>query len=80
MRTRDVMSSPVVTVAPDAYLKDVAATLVEHGINAAPDRVLCPCGCGALIAPEVVALATYQRLTPNQTGAIRVNSNVIQSR
>jgi CBS domain-containing protein len=36
MRTRDVMSSPVVTVAPDAYLKDVAATLVEHGINAVP--------------------------------------------
>lgn len=36
MRTRDVMSSPVVTVAPDAHLKDVAATLVEHGINAVP--------------------------------------------
>ena len=31
MRTRDVMSSPVVTVAPDAHLKDVAATLVERG-------------------------------------------------
>ncbi len=26
MLTRDVMSSPVVTVAPDAHLKDVAAT------------------------------------------------------
>ena len=36
MRTRDVMSSPVVTVAPDTHLKDVAATLVEHGINAVP--------------------------------------------
>ena len=36
MRTRDVMSSPVVTVAPDAHLKDVAATLVERGINAVP--------------------------------------------
>jgi CBS domain-containing protein len=36
MRTCDVMSSPVVTVAPDAQLKDVAATLVEHGINAVP--------------------------------------------
>ena len=33
---RDVMSSPVVTVAPDAHLKDVAATLVERGINAVP--------------------------------------------
>jgi len=30
------MSSPVVTVPPDAYLKDVAAILVEHGSNAAP--------------------------------------------
>ena len=36
MRTRDVMSSPVVTVPPDAQLKDVAATLVEHRINAVP--------------------------------------------
>jgi CBS domain-containing protein len=36
MRTCDVMSSPVVSVAPDAPLKDVAATLVEHGINAVP--------------------------------------------
>jgi CBS domain-containing protein len=36
MRTRDVMSSPVVTVPPDAQLKDVAAILVEHGINAVP--------------------------------------------
>jgi CBS domain-containing protein len=36
MRTSDVMSSPVVTVPPDARLKDVAATLVEHGINAVP--------------------------------------------
>ena len=26
MRTRDVMSSPVITVAPDTHLKDVAAT------------------------------------------------------
>jgi CBS domain-containing protein len=36
MRTCDVMSSPVVSVAPDAPLKDVAATLVKHGINAVP--------------------------------------------
>ena len=36
MRTCDVMSSPVVSVPPDAPLKDVAATLVEHGINAVP--------------------------------------------
>jgi CBS domain-containing protein len=36
MRTCDVMSSPVVSVSPDASLKKVAATLVEHGINAVP--------------------------------------------
>lgn len=36
MRTCDVMSSPVVSMPPDAPLKDVAATLVEHGINAVP--------------------------------------------
>jgi CBS domain-containing protein len=36
MRTFDVMSRPVVTVRPDTRLKDVAATLIEHGINAVP--------------------------------------------
>jgi CBS domain-containing protein len=36
MRICEVMSSPVVTVQPDTQLKNVAATLVEHGINAAP--------------------------------------------
>jgi len=36
MRTRDLMTSPVVTVTPDARLKDVAATLVEHAVNAVP--------------------------------------------
>jgi CBS domain-containing protein len=36
MRTRDIMTSPVVTVTPDARLKDVAATLVERGFNAVP--------------------------------------------
>jgi CBS domain-containing protein len=36
MRTSDVMSSPVVTVPPDAPLKAVAAILVEHGISAVP--------------------------------------------
>ena len=36
MRTSDVMSSPVVSVPSHAPLKEVAATLVEHGINAVP--------------------------------------------
>jgi CBS domain-containing protein len=36
MRTRDIMTSPVVTVTPDTSLKDVAALLVERAINAVP--------------------------------------------
>jgi CBS domain-containing protein len=45
MRTCDVMSSPVVSVPPDAPLKDVASLLVERRINAVPvvdagDRLL----------------------------------------
>jgi CBS domain-containing protein len=36
MRTSDLMTSRVVTVTPDARLKDVAAALVEHGVNAVP--------------------------------------------
>jgi CBS domain-containing protein len=36
MRICEVMSTPVVTVQPDTQLKDVAATLIERGINAAP--------------------------------------------
>jgi CBS domain-containing protein len=30
------MTTPVLTVGPDAHLKDVAATLVEHRVNAVP--------------------------------------------
>jgi CBS-domain-containing membrane protein len=30
------MTSPVVTVTPDTSLRDAAAALVEHGINAMP--------------------------------------------
>jgi CBS domain-containing protein len=36
MRICDVMSSPVVSVPPDALLKDVASLLVERRINAVP--------------------------------------------
>ena len=36
MRTRDVMSSPVITLSPNTRLKEVATTLIEHGINAVP--------------------------------------------
>ena len=36
MRVSDVMSSPVVTVAPGAHLKEVADLLVRHEISAVP--------------------------------------------
>ncbi|HEU4427010.1 MAG TPA: CBS domain-containing protein [Pilimelia sp.] len=36
MRVSDVMSSPVVTVAPGAHLKEVADLLVKHEISAVP--------------------------------------------
>ena len=58
MRTRDIMTSPVVTVAPDASLKAVAALLVERGINAVPvvdagDRL-----CGIVSEADLLALET----------------------
>ena len=36
MRTRDIMTSPVVTVTPGTPLKDVAGLLVGRAINAVP--------------------------------------------
>ncbi len=36
MRAREIMSSPVVTVAPDTTVKEAAALLVRHRINALP--------------------------------------------
>jgi CBS domain-containing protein len=36
VRVREVMSSPVVCVPPDAPLKEVARVLVAHGISAVP--------------------------------------------
>jgi len=57
MRIREVMRSPVVTVPPDAKLKDVAAILVEHGINAVPvidasDRLVGIVSEADLLPPE----------------------------
>jgi CBS domain-containing protein len=52
MRTRDIMTSPVVTGPPDAQLKAVAALLVERGINVVP-----VVGAGDLGRQLVVGLA-----------------------
>ena len=62
MRICEVMSSPVVTVQPDTQLKDVAATLIEHGINAAPvidagDRLVGIVSEADLLSLEAPALA-----------------------
>jgi CBS domain-containing protein len=56
MRTRDIMTSPVITVTPDTGLKEVAALLVERGINAVPvvdadDRL-----CGIVSEADLLAL------------------------
>ncbi|MBO0687326.1 MAG: CBS domain-containing protein [Candidatus Dormibacteraeota bacterium] len=36
MRARDVMTSPAITVRPEAHCKDAAAILVEHRISGLP--------------------------------------------
>lgn len=36
MKAKDAMTSPVITVAPDAHCKDAAALLVKHRISALP--------------------------------------------
>ena len=60
MRTSDVMSSPVVSVPPDAPLKDVASLLVERRINAVPvvdagGRLVGIISEADLLTPEVSA-------------------------
>jgi predicted transcriptional regulator len=64
MRTRDIMTSPVVTVTPETTLKVVAALLVERGINAVPvvdagDRL-----CGIVSEADLLALETAAREDP----------------
>ena len=66
MRARDIMTSPVVTVTPDMSLKDVAALLVERGINALPvidagDRL-----CGIVSEADLLAL---EAAAPGASGA-----------
>ena len=60
MRVRDVMASPVVTVAPGAALKEVASLLVERRINAVPvvdagDRLI-----GIVSEADLLSLETGQ--------------------
>jgi CBS domain-containing protein len=69
MRTREVMSRPVVTVGPDAHLKEVAATLVEHAINAVPvvddgDRLVGIISEADLLTLEPAAGTRHQPTSP----------------
>jgi CBS domain-containing protein len=61
MRTRDIMTSPVVTVPPEAPLKAVATILVQHAINAVP--VVDPDGrlLGIVSEADLLALETPAR-------------------
>jgi CBS domain-containing protein len=69
MRTADVMSRPVVTVGPDAHLRDVAATLIKHGINAVPvvdddDRLVGIVSEADLLTPEVSGVTRQHPSSP----------------
>jgi CBS domain-containing protein len=78
MRICDVMSSPVVSVPADAPLKEVAATLVEHGINAVPvvdraDRLI-----GIVSEADLLALETG-RSTPGRAAPRTAREVMVQS-
>jgi CBS domain-containing protein len=68
MRTRDIMTSPVVTVTPDTSLKDVARILVERGINAVPVVDVAGRLCGIVSEADLLALeAASSRGSPPHT-------------
>ena len=77
MRTKDVMTSPVVTVSPDTPLKDVARILVERGINAVPvvdaaDRL-----CGIVSEADLLTLETADsRGSPPHTASEVMSQSV----
>jgi CBS domain-containing protein len=68
MRTRDIMTSPVVTVTPDTSLKDVARILVERGINSVPVVDAAGRLCGIVSEADLLALeAASSRGSPPHT-------------
>ena len=60
MKARDVMTSPVITLRPDAPVHAAAALLCAHGFTAAP--VVDACGLLAGIATEADLMR--DRITP----------------
>jgi CBS domain-containing protein len=76
MRTRDIMTSPVVTVTPETTLKDVAALLVERGINAVPVVDAGGRLCGIVSEADLLALETAAREDPPHTAREVMNQSV----
>jgi len=67
MRVRDVMSTDVVAVPPDATLKAIAELLVEHGISGVP---VCRGGCVVGIVSESDILWKELRSLPEADGVV----------
>ena len=75
MRVRDVMASPVVTVAPGAALKEVASLLVERRINAVPvvdagDRLIGIVSEADLLSLETGQVAAAGGTPPHSAGEV----------
>jgi CBS domain-containing protein len=75
VRVRDVMASPVVTVAPDAALKEVASLLVERRINAVPvvdagDRLIGIVSEADLLSLETGQVAAAGGAPPHSAGEV----------
>ena len=72
---RDVMASPVVTVAPGAALKEVASLLVERRINAVPvvdagDRLIGIVSEADLLSLETGQVAAAGGAPPHSAGEV----------
>jgi CBS domain-containing protein len=75
VRVRDVMASPVVTVAPGAALKEVASLLVERRINAVPvvdagDRLIGIVSEADLLSLETGQVAAAGGTPPHSAGEV----------
>jgi CBS domain-containing protein len=75
VRVRDVMASPVVTVAPGAALKEVASLLVERRINAVPvvdagDRLIGIVSEADLLSLETGQVAAAGGAPPHSAGEV----------
>jgi CBS domain-containing protein len=69
MKVSDAMTKDVITVSPEASLKDAAAVLAERGVSGLPvvdeGKVV-----GMISEADIVARATGQRESPSLLGAL----------